>query len=95
MMTEVTNVTSSAPDAAQGVASGLPERDAMLLAASPSREGAGAASGAEPDRNLLGMAADLLTEPGGDDPGQLSGEAGVGSVFLGDGPFLDHPAGAG
>src|SRR5687768_7727121 len=42
---------------------------------------------------LLGMAADLLSQPGGDDPGQLSGKTGVGTVFFSDCPFLDHAAG--
>src|SRR5690349_16487878 len=44
---------------------------------------------------LLGMAADLLSQPGGDDPGQLSGKTGVGTVFFGDFPFLHHAAGPG
>jgi NitT/TauT family transport system ATP-binding protein len=34
------------------------------------------------------MAADLLSQPGSDDPGQLSGKTGVGTVFFGDVPFL-------
>jgi hypothetical protein len=38
---------AAAADAAQGVASGLPEPDGLLLAAEPSGEGAGAASAAE------------------------------------------------
>ncbi|MDQ0000396.1 hypothetical protein J2W15_003915 [Pseudarthrobacter sulfonivorans] len=47
MMTEATNDTSSAPDAAQGVASGLSEPRAELIEDQRCGEGAGAASGAE------------------------------------------------
>ncbi|WP_307485584.1 DUF4194 domain-containing protein [Pseudarthrobacter sulfonivorans] len=46
-MTEATNDTSSAPDAAQGVASGLSEPRAELIEDQRCGEGAGAASGAE------------------------------------------------
>ncbi|WP_240341904.1 DUF4194 domain-containing protein [Arthrobacter sp. Alg241-R88] len=44
-MTEVSNATSPAPDAAQGVASGLSEPRAELIEDQPRGEGAGAASG--------------------------------------------------
>lgn len=46
-MTEATNDTSSAPDAAQGVASGLSEPRAELIEDQRCGEGAGVASGAE------------------------------------------------
>lgn len=45
-MTEVTNARSTAPDAAQGVASGLSEPRAELIEDQPRGEGAGVASGA-------------------------------------------------
>lgn len=46
-MTEVSHDTTPAPDAAQGVASGLSEPRAGLIEDQPRGEGAGAASGAE------------------------------------------------
>src|SRR5919112_699550 len=69
--------------------------DSVEAGVTGSTTGAGAASGAESERNLLGMAADLLSQPGGDDPGQLSCTTGVGTVFFGDCPFLHHAAGPG
>ncbi len=89
-MTEVSHGTSEAPDAAQGVASGLSEPRAELIEDQPRGEGAGAASGAEypyavSPRDTFVDGAALF--PG--DTGVLSMKVRQALVKLLKGPYID------
>ncbi|QOD03382.1 DUF4194 domain-containing protein [Pseudarthrobacter sp. BIM B-2242] len=91
-MTEATNDTSSAPDAAQGVASGLSEPRAELIEDQRCGEGAGAASGAERPVGAALSPRDTFVDgaalfPG--DTGVLSMKVRQALVKLLKGPYVD------